>query len=71
MVTKVEVILTNRGRQTAEAFVREGIERYDDNEWKIVDGTTQSERLGANTVQFKVAVPAGGTMTIVYTVECE
>jgi hypothetical protein len=71
LVTKVEVVLTNRGRQTAEAFVREGIERYDDNQWKIVESTTQSERLGANTVQFKVDVPAGGKMTIVYTVECE
>jgi hypothetical protein len=71
LVTKVEVVLTNRGRQTAEAFVREGIERYDDNQWKIVESTTQSERLGANTVQFKVDVPVGGKMTIVYTVECE
>jgi hypothetical protein len=65
------VILTNRGIQAAEAFVREGIERYDDNEWKIVESTNPSERLGANTVQFKVSVPAGGKTTIVYTVECE
>ena len=71
LVTKVEVILTNRGMQAAEAFVREGIERYDDNEWKIVETTNPSERLGANTVQFKVSVPAGGKITIVYTVECE
>ena len=71
LVTKVEVILTNRGTQAAEAFVREGIERYDDNEWKIVESTNPSERLGANTVQFKVSVPAGGKTTIVYTVECE
>ena len=70
-VTKVEVILTNRGIQAAEAFVREGIEPYDDNEWKIVESTNPSERLGANTVQFKVSVPAGGKTTIVYTVECE
>ncbi|MGH9972228.1 MAG: hypothetical protein ACREBG_31160 [Pyrinomonadaceae bacterium] len=71
LVTRVEVVLTNRGTQPAEAFVREGIERYDDNQWKIVDSTTTSERLGANTVQFKVEVPAGGKTTIVYTVECE
>ena len=71
LVTKIEVILTNRGMQPAEAFVREGIERYDDNEWKIVETTDPSERLGANTVQFKVSVPAGGKTTIVYTVECE
>jgi hypothetical protein len=71
LVTRVEVVLTNRGGQSAEAFVREGIERYDDNQWKIVDSTTPSEPLGANTVQFKVDVSAGGKITIVYTVECE
>ena len=63
--------LTNRGIQPAEAFVREGIERYDDNQWKIVESTNPSEPLGANTVQFKVNVAAGGKTTIVYTVECE
>jgi hypothetical protein len=71
LVTKVEVELKNRGTQPAEAFVREGIERHRDNQWKVVESTTPSERLGANTVQFKVQVPAGGKTTIVYTVECE
>jgi hypothetical protein len=71
LVTKVEVILTNRGTQPAEAFVREGIERYDDNQWKIVASTNPSEPLAANTVQFKVSVAAGGKTTIIYTVECE
>jgi hypothetical protein len=71
LVTKVEVAVTNRGSQPAEAYVREGIERYEGNQWKIVDSSTPSERLGANTVQFKVSMPAGGKTTIVYTVECE
>jgi hypothetical protein len=71
LVTKVEVVLSNRGAQPTEALVREGIERYDDNQWKIVDSSTPSERLGANTVQFKVEVPGGGKTTILYTVECE
>lgn len=71
LVTRVEVVLTNRGSLPADAFVREGIERYDDNQWKIVESTTPSETLGANTVQFKVNVPAGGKTTIIYTVECE
>lgn len=70
-MTRVEVVLTNRGPQPAEAFVREGIERYDDNQWKIIESTATSEPLGANTVQFKVTVPAGGKTTIVYIVECE
>lgn len=71
LVTRVEVVLSNRGAKTAEAFVREGIERYDDNQWKIVESSVESERLGANTVQFKLNVPAGGKVTLVYTVECE
>jgi hypothetical protein len=71
LVTRIEVVLTNRGVQPAEALVREGIERYDDNQWKIVETTNPSEPLAANTVQFKVTVPAGGKTTIVYTVECE
>jgi len=71
LVTKVEVVLINRGAQPAEAFVREGIERYDDNQWKIVESTVPGERLGANTVQFKVSVPANGRTTVVYTVECD
>ena len=71
LVTRVEVVLTNRGTLPAEAFVREGIERYDDNQWKIIESTTPSETLGANTVQFKVDVPAGGKATIIYVVECE
>jgi hypothetical protein len=71
LVTRVEVVLINRGSLPAEAFVREGIERYDDNQWKIVESTAPSETLGANTVQFKVGVPAGGKTTIIYSVECE
>ena len=71
LVTRVEIVLSNRGSKDMEAFVREGIERYDDNQWKIVESTVESERLGANTVQFKLNVPANGKTTLVYTVECE
>jgi hypothetical protein len=71
LVTRIEVVLTNRGTQPAEAFVREGIERYDDNQWKIIESTSPNETLGANTVQFKAVVPAGGKTTLVYVVECE
>lgn len=71
LVTKVEVVLMNRGSAPAEAFVREGIERYDDNLWKIIESTVSAEPLGANTVQFKATVPAGGKVTITYTVEID
>ncbi|MGZ5437959.1 MAG: hypothetical protein ACXWID_10990 [Pyrinomonadaceae bacterium] len=71
LVTKVEIVLMNRGSAPVEAFVREGIERYDDNEWKIIESTVPAEPLGANTVQFKATVPAGGKVTITYTVESD
>jgi hypothetical protein len=71
LVTRVEVVLSNRGTRPAEAFVREGIERYDNNEWKITESSTASEPLGVNNVQFKVTVPAGGKITVTYTVEAE
>jgi hypothetical protein len=71
LVTKIEVVISNRGTQAAEAFVRESIERYDDNQWKITESNVEGERLGANTMQFKVTVAAGGKTTITYTVESE
>jgi hypothetical protein len=71
LVTKIEVVISNRGALAAEAFVRESIENYDDNQWKITSSNIEGERLGANTVQFKVSVPAGGKTTITYTVENE
>ncbi|HEX8652269.1 MAG TPA: hypothetical protein VF708_15615 [Pyrinomonadaceae bacterium] len=72
LVTRIEVVLINRGSQPAEAFVREGIERYDDNQWKIIESApATSETLAANTVQFKVTVPANGKTTLTYTVEAE
>ncbi len=71
LVTRVEVVLSNRGPRPAEAFVREGIERYDNNQWKITESSTTSERLGVNNVQFKVVVPAGGQIAVTYTVEAE
>lgn len=71
LFTRIEVVISNRGALAAEAFVREGIERYDDNRWKVVESSVPAEPLGANTVQFKLSVPAGGKTTLIYTVECE
>jgi hypothetical protein len=69
LVTTVEVVLTNRGPVPAEAYVREGIEQFGDNKWEITTSSHPSEKLAANTVQFKVTVPAGGRTTVTYTVE--
>jgi hypothetical protein len=69
IVTRVEVVLTNRGTLEAEAFVREGVEPYGDNQWTILQSSAPAERLGANTFQMKVRVPGSGATTVTYTVE--
>ena len=68
LVTRVEIVLTNRGAREAEAFVRERLEPYDDNQWRVVESSAPPEQLGANLVQFRLRVPAGGTQTLTYTV---
>jgi hypothetical protein len=69
VVTKVEVTLTNRGALPAVAWVRDGIERHGDNRWTLLERSHPDERIGANSTQFKVEVPAKGTTTVTYTVE--
>ncbi|MET0647395.1 MAG: hypothetical protein ABW208_12290 [Pyrinomonadaceae bacterium] len=69
IVTKVEVVLTNRGALEAEAFVREGVESHGDNQWTLIEPSSPAERLAANTFQMRVRVPAGGKTTVTYTVE--
>ena len=69
LVTRVEVVLANRGGLPVEAYVREGIESHAENQWTISASSSPSEQLGANTAQFKVQVPAGGKTTVSYTVE--
>lgn len=69
LITSVEVVITNRGRLAAEAFIREGIEGFADNQWTILESSVPGERLGASGAQFKVQVPAGSKTTVTYTVE--
>ncbi len=69
LVTRVEVVLTNRGALAAEAIVREGIEAYGDNQWSVTASSGESDRLGSNTLQFRLEVPAKSTMAVSYTVE--
>jgi hypothetical protein len=69
IVTRVEIVLTNRGALEAEAFVREGVEPYNDTQWTIIEPSVPAERLSAGTFQMRVRVPAGGKTTVTYTVE--
>ena len=68
-VTRIEVVITNRGARAVEAFVREGVEPVNENRWTILESSAPVERLSANTLQMKVQVPAGGKTTVSYTVE--
>jgi len=69
LITRVEVVLTNRGSQPAGAFVREGVEPNGENQWTIVESSAPATRLSANTFQMTVQVPARGTTTVTYTLE--
>jgi len=69
IVTRIEVVLTNRGALEAEAFVREGVEPHDDNQWTVIASSAPAERLAANAFQMRVRVPANGKTTVNYTVE--
>jgi hypothetical protein len=68
LVTRVEVVLTNRGALEAEAFVRESVEPHGENQWTVIT-SAQHERLAANAFQMQVRVPANGRTAVTYTVE--
>lgn len=69
LITRIEVVLSNRGARAAEAFVREGVEQFADNQWAVLESSAPHERLAANSLQFRVEVPAGGQTVVTYTVE--
>lgn len=69
LITRVEVVLTNRGAAPAEAFVRESVEPNGENQWTVTESSARFERLSANTFQMRVQVPARGSTTVTYTVE--
>jgi hypothetical protein len=69
LITRVEVVISNRGPRAAEALVREEIEPHGENEWRIVESSAPVDRLSANTLQARLQVPAGGEVAFTYTVE--
>jgi hypothetical protein len=69
LTTKIEIVLTNKGKLDAEAFVRESVEPFSDNRWTILESSAQVEKLSENAFQMKVTVPAGGQTTVTYIVE--
>ncbi|HZT60323.1 MAG TPA: hypothetical protein VFA21_17090 [Pyrinomonadaceae bacterium] len=69
LVTKIEVVISNRSSRAAEAFVREGVEPFAENQWTILESSHPTEKLAADNFQMKVQVPAGGKTVVTYTVE--
>lgn len=69
LITTVEVVVSNRGARAAEAFIREGVEPFAENQWTVLQSSVPTERLAANSIQMKTEVPAGGKTTVTYTVE--
>jgi len=69
LVTRVEVVISNRGADAAPAFVREGVENWGYGEWTVSEATHPQQKLGDRMMEFRVQVPAKGSVKIDYTVE--
>jgi hypothetical protein len=69
LLASIEVMLSNRAAAESTAFVREGVEPYGDGDWTVTQSTQPHQKLGARTIEFRVAVPARGEVKIGYTVE--
>ncbi|HST50643.1 MAG TPA: hypothetical protein VLJ61_01430 [Pyrinomonadaceae bacterium] len=69
LITRIEVVISNRGARAAEAFVRESVEPFAENQWAILESSHATEKLAADNFQLKVEVPAGGKTVVTYTVE--
>ena len=69
LVTRVEVVIANRGGDAAPAFVREGVENWGYGEWTLTETTHPQQKLGDRMMEFRVQVPANGSVKIAYTIE--
>jgi hypothetical protein len=69
LVTRVEVVIGNRGSDAATAFVREGVENWGYGEWTVVESSHSQHKLGDRMMEFPVQVPAKGSVKVEYTVE--
>jgi hypothetical protein len=69
MVTQVEVVINNRSAEAAPAFVREGIENWGYGEWTVTEESHPHSKLADRMMEFRVSVPAKGSVKVAYTVE--
>ena len=69
LVTQVEVTISNRSGDAATAFVREGVENWGYGEWTVTERSHPQKKLGDRMMEFRVEVPAKGSVKVAYTVE--
>ena len=69
LITQVEVAISNRSSDAATAFVREGVENWGYGEWTVTETSHPQKKLGERMMEFRVAVPAKGSVKVAYTVE--
>ena len=69
LVTRVEVVITNRGATPSIAFVREGVEAWGNGDWTVTQSTHPQQKLGDRMMEFKLPAPAKGSAKLEYTVE--
>jgi len=69
LVTKVEVIISNRGFVASTAFVREGVENWGAGQWTVTQSSHPQRKLGDHEMEFRLSVPPAGSVTVEYTVE--
>lgn len=68
LTEKVEVELHNKSKQAIDTVVREVMWRF--SVWRIAPGdeTVKGARVAPQVQEYRLAVPAGGTKTVAYTV---
>ena len=69
LVTRVEVVITNRGTLSSTAYVREGVESWHNGEWTVTQSSHAHQKLGDRIMEFKLNVPAKDSVKLEYTVE--
>ncbi len=69
LVTQVEVAIGNRSGHAATAFVREGVENWGYGDWNVTESSHRQQKLGDRMMEFRVEVPANGSVKVTYTVE--
>ena len=69
LVTRVEVVIENRGPEPTNAYVREGVENFNRGNWTVTQSSHKETRLGELSMEFKLDVPAGEKAQVTYSLK--